>query len=117
VAAPTAGTRPTATPTATNIGKDDDDEAAPDAEPRANEEPLAGAAGDLPGDDGDLFAPPLPEDHAAELETVEEEAPDCQQKDPGAGLPGTPAPVNDLPEAVYDDWPNHNDGCHLDAAW
>jgi hypothetical protein len=124
-AALTALSRPTTTPTAADIGEDDDDNgAAPPAEPRADEEPPAGAAGDPAGDVGDPFVPPLPEDHAAEPEAVEEEPPDCPQKDPGVNLPGfVPAPVDHLLEAVYGDWPHHNDGRHLDggvngdAAW
>jgi hypothetical protein len=123
-AAPTARSRPRTTPTAAVIGKDHDDGAALPAEPRADKEPPAGAAGDPAGDDGDLFVPPLPEDHAAEQEAVEEEPPARLQTDPGADLPGfVPAPVDHLLEAVYGDWSHHNDGRHLDggvnsdAAW
>jgi hypothetical protein len=62
------------------------------------------------------LVPPLPEDHAAQQEAVEEEPPARLQKDPGADLPGfVPAPVDHLLEAVYGDWPHHNDGCHLDG--
>jgi hypothetical protein len=103
---------------------DDDGGAAPPAEPRADEEPPSVAAGDSAGDDRDPFVPPLPEDHAAEPEAVEEEPPARLQKDPGADLPGfVPAPVDHLLEAAYGDWPHHNDGRHLDggvngdAAW
>jgi hypothetical protein len=111
-AAPTARSRPTTKPTASDISQDDDDDgAARPAGPRADEEPPAGAAGDPDGDDGNLFVPPLPEDHLAEPEAVEEESPDRLQKDPGAGLPGfVPAPVDHLPEVGYRNWPHHNDG-------
>jgi hypothetical protein len=100
-----------AAPTAANISHDDDDDgAAPPAQPRADEEPPAGTACDPAGDDGNLFVPPLPEDHAAEPEAVEEEPLDRPQKDPGVDLPGfVPAPVDHLLEAVYGDWPHHND--------
>jgi hypothetical protein len=116
-AAPTAQPRPTTALTAADISEDDaDGGASPPTEPRAAEEPPAVAAGDPAGDDGNLFVPPLPEDHAAELAAVEEAPPDRPQKDPGADLSGfVPAPVDHLLKAVYGDWPHHNDGCHLDG--
>jgi hypothetical protein len=123
-AAPTARSRPTTTPTAADIGEDDDEGAAPLAAPGAAEEAPEGAAGDLEGEDGDIFVPPLPEDHAGEPEAAEEAPPALLQKDPGANFPRfEPVPVDHLLEAVYGDWPHHNDGRHLDggipgdAAW
>ena len=67
-------------------------------------------------------APPADIPAVAQPEEVEE-APG-RNYDPGADIPGwMPVHVNHLLEAVYGDWPHHNDGRHLtgrvegDAAW
>jgi hypothetical protein len=77
-----------------------------------------------PGSAQHPHVPHLPPDSAAEPEVPEEAPPDCSHVDPGTDLPGfEPAPVNHLLDAVYGDWPHHNDGRHLDggvdgdAAW
>jgi hypothetical protein len=114
-AAPSTPTTTTTTsPRNEDDDDDDDDDAAATAEPETAEE--------HPADDDDIFLPPLPEDNAAEPEEVDERP--ISRKDPGADLPGfEPAPVDQLLDDVYGDWPHHNDGRHLnggvleDAAW
>jgi hypothetical protein len=112
---PAGGPPPTTTSPPDSSGNDTSDK---DAPPSGAEDEAATPV-EVPGDP----VPPLPippteepadTQAATQLEGIEE-GPE-ETADPGADLPGfMPAHVNHLLDAVYGDWPHHNDGSHLDG--